>query len=220
MKLRPLAGADAKAGRLLTNPERRARLVDALINATVYRPLRFDELDLGVYPDGDPQAVTAALYRLTLNSVREDPEGRLILSIEAVADLLLDLAIAKADFYEVEDDLPDIRVTNPDLNDRYLSAETEAEARITWNVVTDANARRTDVEVAAVQPVDDDDILSEWLAAGATDTLTDSLETNVGWQLHNYRPEGLNSIADEATVASLHTDDVSIYEVDSRDREK
>ena len=217
--VRPLAGAETRARRLLANPDRYARLLNALVDATAYRPIPYEEFDVGVALDNPPQAVSVGIERVHLTAARESPTRELILSLEAVTDLLLDLTIYKADYYEVEDDLAHIDVIDGDLNDHYLSAQTEVQAKISWNVVTDGGARKADVQVVSIEPAEDVDILEEWLEAGARENLDEALTRQGSWDLKGFVPEGAVSPADHASVEDFHADTVDIYSIESRDRD-
>jgi hypothetical protein len=215
--VKPLAEADARAARLLADPDSRSRLADRLISALAYSPLPQDELRLGVELDNDPQPISLGFEEFELLSAREVGDGRLLLEIRALTDLLLDLTIFKADAYGIEPGSP-ISIVDPDWNDHYVAAEAEISAWLTLLVATDLEAEDLEVEVTGAKRQSDEEIVSRRLEAGASDRLLDALRNPpepLELPVDSYLPDlPLQSTLDEARVESLGTGHVDLLSVD------
>jgi len=213
----PMAEAEARAQRLVTDPELSGRIRDGIQRALLYTPIPQDDLRLGVDLDSDPQPIALDVDHLELVSVREVSDGQLSMEICALADLHLDVAVFKADFAIADDDSP-ITISREDLNDHYFQGEAEIAAWLTLDVYTDLSVENLEIDLAAAERLSDEEILELRLANGAAESLMNEVQSpSGGGELYvaDYVPDiPLQSDVQEATVQQLSPSRVHLRSVD------
>jgi predicted nucleic acid-binding protein len=216
----PLAEADARASRMLTDPAVSHRLGNALIDALAYSPLPQEGLRLGVELDSDPQATSLDFDEIQVVSARQSGDGRLLLELRALADLLLDVLVFRGDYYAVEETTP-IAVTNPDWNEHYIEGEAAISAWLTLEVATDLNADEVEVAVAEARRLSDEEMIERRLAGADGERLLDELRRPAeGRRMcvdHYLPPIPLQSDIESAEVEGLGAGSVRLDSVDDVD---
>ncbi len=218
----PMAEAEARAQRLITDPELSGRVRDGIQRALLYAPIPQDDLHLGVDLDNDPQPIALDVADLELISVREVSDGQLSMEIRALADLHLDMAVFKADFAIADDDSP-IAISRSDLNDHYFQGEAEIAAWLTLDIYTDLSVEELEVESVEAKRLSDEEVLERRLAAGAAESLMDLIrDPSGGGELYvgDYVPDiPLQSGIDQATVEQLSPTAVQLRSIDDQSSE-
>jgi predicted nucleic acid-binding protein len=216
----PMAEAEARAYRLVSDPELSSKIGDAVREAFVYSPISQDDLRLGVDLDNDPQPIALDVDSMEVESVRQT-EDELFLRIEAICDLHLDMAVYKADWAIADDDSP--VATAGEINDHYYEAEAEITARLTIDLNSDPRAEKVEVEsLVAAERLSDEELVERRLERIGTDPLFEAIRDPSGGEMSvdGYVPDALvESGVDEATASDLIPSAVEVVSVEEHSGE-
>lgn len=212
----PAAEADARAARLLSDADFGEKLRSKVEDALLYRSIAQDGLRLGIHLDDDPQAVAMDVYEVELVSARE-VDGDLLLDLRAQIDLTVDAYVYRADWYAGEDDTP-LTLGDPDWNEHFVQAEAEIATWVRLEVATDAQAEHVEVELAEVERMRDEELVSRRLRADAGSSLGEELSSLIEQEsrhLDYYRPERpLEGPMQEALLSSFVLGTVELVELE------
>lgn len=213
----PMAQADARAKRLVEEPELSARIRTAIQEALLYTPISQEHLRLGVELDNDPQPIALDVEKLEVSSAREAGEGQLFIRIVALCELHLDMAVYKADFAIADEDSP-ISISG-DLNDHYYEGEAEIAVWMTLDLYSDPTAEEVEIaEVVNADRLSDEEALELRLRRGAADPLMEAIRdpnSRGEMEVANYSPDvSVEAGVDSATVEDLRPSAVRVESVD------
>lgn len=216
----PMAEAEARALRLVSDPDLSSTLADAVTEALLYSPIPQEELRLGVTLDNDPESIALDVESMEVMAVRQT-DDELFLQIQAVCDLHLTMAVFKADWAIADEESP--IVASGDLNDHYYEAEAEITARLTIDLNSDPPADHVEFEsLVAAERISDEEILERRLARIGTDPLFEAIRDPSGGEIavDSYVPDALvESGVDEATASELIPSAFKVLSVDEHSRD-
>jgi hypothetical protein len=218
--VKPMAESEARAQRLIDDPNLSQALMSEVIDALAYTEVSQSDLELGVELDNDPQVVGVDVEKLELLSAREASDAEhLFLEVRAMADLRLNMAVYKADYYIADEDSP-VSISRDDLNDHYFDGEAEVLAWVTLMIHTDLAVEEVEIEVVDVKQASIEEAVAERLEKGAAKAMIEQLRAPVKLKtltVSGYQPDLiLESSVEEASVEELDPEEVALVSVDEK----
>lgn len=216
--VKPMAESEARAQRLIGNPDLSRALISEVSDALAYTEVSQSDLELGVDLDNDPQVVGVDVEKLELLSAREASDAEhLFLEVRAMADLRLNMAVYKADYYIADEDSP-VSISREELNDHYFDGEAEISAWVTLMIHTDLAVEEVEIEVVDVEQASVEEVIEVRLEKGAAETMIEQLRTPAKRRtltVSDYRPDlVLEGSVEEASVEELDPEEVALVSVD------
>jgi hypothetical protein len=221
--VKPMAESEARAQRLIDDPDLSRALISEVIDALAYTEVSQDDLELGVELDNDPQVVGVDVEKLELLSAREASDAEhLFLEVRAMADLRLSMAVYKADYYIADEDSP-VSISREELNDHYFDGEAEVSAWVTLIIHTDLAVEEVETEVVDLEQASIEEAIEVRLEKGAAEAMIEQLRAPAkprALTVSGYQPDlVLESSVEEASVEELNPEEVALVSVDEYARE-
>lgn len=221
--VKPMAESEARAKRLIDDPNLSRSLMSEVIDALAYTEVSQANLELGVDLDNDPQVVGLDVEKLELLSAREASDAEhLFLEVRAMADLRLNMPVYKADYYIADEDSP-VSISREELNDHYFDGEAEVPAWVTLMIHTDLAVGEVEIEVVDIEQASVEEAIEVRLEKGAAETMIEQLRapaTPRTVTVSGYRPDlVLEGSVEEASVEELDPVEVTLVSVDENVQE-
>jgi hypothetical protein len=213
----PMAEAEARAERLLGDPDLSRFLTSGITDAVAYTEVPQDAFELGIQLDNDPQVEGADVAKLELLSTREAVDSEhLFLEVRALTDLRLSMAVYKADYYIADSDIP-VSISADDINDHYFDGEAEVSAWLTLTIHTDLYAEDVQVELLDVTEASAEERIAVRIEQSSARQLIEALKEPNSWASSDvaYQPDlPLEGDVEEASLEDLSAEEVELVSVD------